>query len=62
MTRQPAVRVTADDVIVVDLATGELIDRVASGSRIANGMFLTAGGARDVYYCSTLTFSRIVWS
>ena len=52
----------SDDVIVVDLATGELIDRVASGSRIANGMFLTAGGARDVYYCSTLTFSRIVWS
>lgn len=52
----------SDDVIVIDLATGELIDRVASGSRIANGMFLTAGGDRDVYYCSTLTFSRIVWS
>ena len=52
----------SDDVIVVDLATGEVTDRVASGSRIANGMFLTAGGARDVYYCSTLTFSRIAWS
>ncbi|MEM7095989.1 MAG: hypothetical protein AAF567_23495 [Actinomycetota bacterium] len=51
----------SDDVIVVDLASGEIIDRVATGSRIANGMFLTAGGARDVYYCSTLTFSRIVW-
>ena len=52
----------SDDLIVVDLASGELMDRVATGSRIANGMFLTAGGSRDVYYCSTLTFSRIVWS
>lgn len=51
----------SDDVIVVDLATGALLDRVPTGSRIANGMFLTAGGERDVYYCSTLTFSRIVW-
>lgn len=51
----------SDDVIVVDLTTGELLSRVSTGSRIANGMFLTAGGQRDVYYCTTLTFSRIVW-
>ena len=52
----------SDDIVVVDIASGELIDRVATGSSIANGMFLTAGGARDVFYCSTLYLSRIVWA
>lgn len=51
----------SDDLLVVDIASGELIDRVATGSRIANGMFLTAGGRRDVFYCSTLFYARIVW-
>ena len=51
-----------DDVIVVDIASGELIDRVSTGSRIANGMFLTAGDERDVWYCSTLTLARLRWS
>ena len=35
-----------DDLVVVDVASGTLIDRVDIGSRIANGMFLTAGGNR----------------
>ena len=35
-----------DDLVVVDVASGALIDRVDAGSRIANGMFLTAGGNR----------------
>lgn len=52
----------SDDLIVVDIATGELLDRVATGSRIANGMFLTAGGNRDVFYCSTLTITRVSWT
>ena len=51
----------SDDVIVVDIATGELIDRVATGSRIANGMFLSAGGDRDVWYCTTTVLARIRW-
>ncbi len=51
-----------DDLIVVDVATGVLLDRVATGSRIANGMFLTAGGDRDVFYCTTTTLARVVWS
>ncbi len=50
-----------DDLIVVDVRTGELLDRVSTGSRIANGMFLTAGGNRDVFYCSTLSLARVVW-
>ena len=52
----------SDDLIVVDVATGELVDRVATGSRVANGMFLSAGGSRDILYCSTLSFARITWS
>lgn len=50
-----------DHVIVVDLETGELLDRVPTGSRVANGMFLSAGSDRDVFYCSTLTYSHIRW-
>ena len=52
----------SDDVIVVDIATGELVDRVATGSRIANGMFLTAGADRDVFYCTTTTVAHISWT
>jgi len=52
----------SDDLVVVDVATGALLDRVPTGSRIANGMFLTAGGDRDVLYCTTTTFARVRWS
>ncbi len=52
----------SDDLIVIDAATGELIDRVATGSRIANGMFLSAGPGRSVFYCSTLTLARVDWA
>lgn len=51
-----------DKLIVVDMATGELIDRVSTGSRLANGMFLTPGGARDIYYCSTFACARVQWT
>jgi hypothetical protein len=54
-------RYGTDDLVVVDIRTGELLDRVDTGSRIANGMFLTAGGNRDVFYCTTLTVARVVW-
>jgi hypothetical protein len=50
-----------DDLVVVDIRSGELLDRVDTGSRIANGMFLTPGGNRDVFYCTTLTVARVVW-
>ncbi len=52
----------SDDVIVVDLRTGDTLDRVQTGSRIANGMFLTAGDDRDVWYCTTTVLARIRWS
>ena len=51
-----------DDLVVVDLESGELIDRVYTGSRIANGMFLSPGSDRDIYYCSTLGLARVAWS
>ncbi len=48
-----------DDLVVVDVRTGELIDRISTGSRIGNGMFLTAGGDRDVFYCTTTALARV---
>jgi hypothetical protein len=51
-----------DDLVVVDVASGTLLDRVSTGSRIANGMFLTAGDDRDVYYCTTTHLARVHWA
>jgi hypothetical protein len=51
----------SDDLVVVDLESGELIDRVYTGSRIANGMFLSPGSDRDIFYCSTLGLARVSW-
>lgn len=50
-----------DHLIVVDIPSGEILDRVHTGSRVANGMFLTPGWARDIYYCSTYAVARIQW-
>jgi hypothetical protein len=50
-----------DTLIVVDITTGAPIDRAGASSQVANGMFLTAGEDRDVYYCSTLAISRVRW-
>ena len=50
-----------DDIVVVDLAGGELIDRVDTGSRIGNGMFLTPDGNRGLFYCSTLALAHVSW-
>jgi hypothetical protein len=52
----------SDDLIVVDISDGTLLDRVATGSPIANGMFLSPGGGRDVFYCSTTAVAHIAWS
>jgi len=51
-----------DDVIVVDARGGAILDRVSTGSRIANGMFLAAGGNRDVFYASTTALARLAWA
>ena len=50
-----------DQIIVVDIQSGELISKVSLGSPLANGMFLSPGFERDIYYCSTLTFARVQW-
>jgi len=52
----------SDDIVVVELATGRLIDRIATGSRLANGMFLTPGGRNDIFYCTTSTVTRVRWA
>lgn len=50
-----------DQLIVVDMRAGEVVGRVGTGSRLANGMFLTPGLDRDVYYCSTFAVARVRW-
>ncbi len=50
-----------DQLIVVDMRTGEITSRVSTGSRLANGMFLTPGTDRDIYYCSTFAVCRVQW-
>lgn len=50
-----------DELVVVDLESGEVLSRAATGSPLANGMFLTPGGHRDVYYCTTGCIARVVW-
>ena len=50
-----------DQIIVVDIRSGELISKVSLSSPLANGMFLSPGFERDIYYCSTLTFARVQW-
>ncbi|MEM7020785.1 MAG: hypothetical protein AAF512_26015, partial [Pseudomonadota bacterium] len=50
-----------DQLIVVDILSGDVLSRVSTGSRVANGMFLTPGINRDIYYCSTLAICRVVW-
>jgi hypothetical protein len=50
-----------DQLIVVDIRSGDVLSRVSTGSKVANGMFLTAGGNRDVYYCSTFAICRVQW-
>lgn len=50
-----------DELVVIDGPTGEVTSRVDVGSPLANGMFLTPGDDRDVFYCSTLTFARVAW-
>lgn len=52
----------SDDLVVVDVSSGAIIERVSTGSRIANGMFLSPGDSRDVYYCSTTAMARVSWS
>ena len=54
-------RDAGDFLIVVDIPSGKIIDEVNTGSSIANGMFLTPGWNRDVYYCSTLSCARAAW-
>ncbi len=52
----------SDDLVVVDIATGNLLDRVATGSQVANGMFLSAASGGRVLYASTTAVALAAWS
>jgi hypothetical protein len=45
----------------VDIATGELLSRAKVNARLANGMFLSPGFNRDIFYCTTGAFSKVTW-
>ncbi|MFW2380524.1 MAG: hypothetical protein ACN4GZ_02110 [Acidimicrobiales bacterium] len=51
-----------DELVVLDAQTGALASRAKTGSRLANGMFLSPGPDRSVFYCSTLAVARISWA
>ena len=50
-----------DELIVVDIATGELLSRAKVNARLANGMFLSPGFNRDIFYCTTGAISKVTW-
>ena len=50
-----------DYLIVVDIQTGELLSKVDVNARLANGMFLSPGFNRDIFYCTTGTFAKVTW-
>ncbi len=52
-------RETSDDLVVLDLTTGQMKARVPTGATRLNGMFPCPGWDRDLYYCSTGTAARI---
>jgi hypothetical protein len=48
-----------DDVVVLDIETGAVRVRAASGSPIQSVVFPAAGWDRDFYYCSFTTIARV---
>lgn len=48
-----------DDVVVLDIETGQERVRVDSGSPVQSVLFPAAGFERDLYYCSFTTIARI---
>ena len=50
---------SSDDLVVLNLDTGQMKARVPTGATRMAGMFLTPGFDRDVYYCSVDTVARV---
>ena len=48
-----------DDVVVLDIATGKELARVATGSGLQSVLFPMPGFDRDVYVCTFFTVSRV---
>ncbi len=48
-----------DDIVVLDIGTGEERLRVESGSPVQSVLFPAVGWGRDVYYCSFATIARL---
>ena len=52
----------ADDIVVLDIETGEERGRVASGSPVQSVLFPAGGFDHDVYYCSFAAIARVFGS
>ncbi len=50
---------TSDDLVVLDIRTGQMKARVPTGATRLNAMFLCPGWQRDLYYCTSGTVARI---
>ena len=48
-----------DEIVVLDIASGEEQCRVDSGSPVQSVLFPAPGWARDVYYCSFAAIARL---
>ncbi len=48
-----------DDVVIVDVATGDELARAGTGSPIQSVVFPAPGWDRDLYYCSLTTVARV---
>ncbi len=49
----------ADDIVLLDVETGDERARVASGSPVQSVLFPAAGFDRDLYYCSFTAIARV---
>jgi hypothetical protein len=49
-----------DQLVVLDIATGDERLRVDTGSAVQSVLFPATGWSRDVYYCSFAGIARVV--
>jgi hypothetical protein len=57
--RALAARRAHDDVVVLDIETGEERARAAVGSLFQSAVFPAAGWERDLYWCTFSTLARV---
>jgi hypothetical protein len=59
--RRRLARVTSEDVVLLDLATGAERGRAAIPTMFQSVVFPAPGWSNDLYYCSFSTIARVVF-